>query len=103
MRNPQKLLKNRGVEYIEVRALDVNPFSATGISVEQIRFLDIFLTFCLYLNQSPELTCSEQAICEKNMDAVVVRGRDPQLLLIQDHTVLNKSSTLNGVRKFLPS
>ena len=81
---PSEALKNRGVEYIEVRALDVNPFSATGISVEQIRFLDIFLTFCLF-ESSPELTCSEQAICEKNMDAVVVRGRDPQLL-IQDHT-----------------
>ena len=44
---PSQALKNRGVEYIEVRALDVNPFSATGINVEQIRFLDIFLTFCM--------------------------------------------------------
>lgn len=77
---PSEALKNRGVEYIEVRALDVNPFSATGISVEQIRFLDIFLTFCL-LENSPELTCSEQGACEKNMDAVVVQGRDPELVL----------------------
>lgn len=80
---PSEALKNRGVEYIEVRALDVNPFSATGISVEQIRFLDIFLTFCLF-EDSPELSCAEQAICENNMDEVVVRGRDPQLL-IQDN------------------
>jgi glutamate--cysteine ligase len=77
---PSEALSNRGVEYIEVRALDVNPFSATGITVEQVRFLDIFLTFCM-LENSPILDCNEQAISEKNMDAVVVRGRDPALLL----------------------
>ncbi|SEK52776.1 glutamate-cysteine ligase [Colwellia chukchiensis] len=77
---PSQALKNRGVEYIEVRALDVNPFSATGISVEQIRFLDIFLTFCM-LQPSPKGTYQEQAITEENMNAVVVRGRDPKLLL----------------------
>ena len=77
---PSEALRNRGVEYIEVRALDVNPDSATGISVEQIRFLDTFLTFCM-LEDSPTLSCTEQGICEENMDEVVVRGRDPQLLL----------------------
>ncbi len=77
---PSQALKNRGVEYVEVRALDVNPFSSTGITVEQVRFLDVFLTFCM-LENSPILTCSEQAISEDNMDAVVVRGRDPALLL----------------------
>lgn len=77
---PSEALKNRGVEYVEVRALDVNPFSATGINVEQIRFLDIFLTFCL-LEKSPELTCSEQEVSEQNMDNVVVQGRDPKLVL----------------------
>ena len=82
---PSEALKNRGVEYIEVRALDVNPFSATGISVEQIRFLDIFLTFCLF-ESSPELSCTEQAACEKNMDAVVVQGRDPELLINDNGT-----------------
>jgi glutamate--cysteine ligase len=81
---PSQALRNRGVEYIEVRALDVNPFSATGISVEQIRFLDIFLTFCM-LEDSPRLTCDEQAITEENMDAIVVRGRDPKLRL-RDNT-----------------
>lgn len=80
---PSQALKNRGVEYIEVRALDVNPFSATGINVEQIRFLDTFLTFCM-LEDSPILSCEEQGISEDNMDAIVVRGRDPKLLL-RDH------------------
>ena len=77
---PSEALRNRGVEYVEVRALDVNPFSATGITVEQVRFLDIFLTFCM-LENSPTLNCQAQATSEDNMDAVVIRGRDPTLLL----------------------
>jgi glutamate--cysteine ligase len=42
-----KSLLNGGVEYVELRLLDLNPFSPAGITEEQIRFLDIFLLFCL--------------------------------------------------------
>ena len=77
---PSEALQSRGVEYIEVRALDVNPFADTGISLEQIHFLDIFLTFCA-LMPNDNLDCSEQQAYEKNMDEVVVRGRDPKLRL----------------------
>lgn len=78
---PSQALKNRGVEYIEVRALDVNPFSDTGISIEQVYFLDIFLLYCALL-PSPELNREQQQVFDKNMDAVVVNGRDPALTLL---------------------
>ncbi|MGJ8691991.1 MAG: glutamate--cysteine ligase [Thalassotalea sp.] len=87
---PSQALKSRGVEYIEVRALDVNPFSPTGIDLQQVLFLDIFITYCA-LAGSPELNCEEQNEYDKNMDEVVNRGRDPQLSLF-DH----------GVEKSLP-
>ena len=77
---PSEALQSRGVKYIEVRALDVNPFSDTGISVEQVYFLDIFLTYCL-LNDSPLLDAKDQSEYETNMDNVVIRGRDPALTL----------------------
>jgi len=77
---PTEALKSRGVEYIEVRALDVNPFSDTGISVEQVYFLDVFLTYCA-LTEHGELNSAQQNIYEKNMDDVVLRGRDPELCL----------------------
>jgi len=80
---PSEALRNRGVEYIEVRALDVNPFSDTGISIEQVYFLDIFITYCA-LAESPLFTAEQQDNCDINMDEVVVRGRDPQLLLNDD-------------------
>ena len=77
---PSEALADRGVEYIEVRALDVNPFSPTGISIEQVLFLDIFLTFCA-LHTSPSLDFEHQTQFEANMDDVVIKGRDPQLRL----------------------
>lgn len=77
---PSQALRERGVEYIEVRALDVNPFVDTGISIEQIYFLDIFITYCAFIDNK-ELNCDLQKTYEKNMNEVVVRGRDPQLLL----------------------
>ena len=77
---PSQALKQRGVEYIEVRALDVNPFVDTGISIEQVYFLDTFITFCA-LAPSPLFDCDSQNDSGNNMDEVVVRGRDPKLLL----------------------
>lgn len=77
---PSEALRERGVEYIEVRALDVNPFSDTGISIEQIHFLDVFITYCAFIDNN-ELDCNSQQHHEKNMDDVVMRGRDPELLL----------------------
>jgi glutamate--cysteine ligase len=82
---PSEALQDRGVEYVEVRALDVNPFIDTGISVEQVYFLDIFLTYCV-LTDHQELSCEHQNVYEKNMDEVVLRGRDPALRLVDEVT-----------------
>jgi glutamate--cysteine ligase len=77
---PTDALLRGGIEYIEVRALDVNPFSETGIDLQQIRFLDVFLTYCL-LSESPEMDWQEQKLSTANLDAVVNEGRDPELTL----------------------
>ncbi len=77
---PSHALRERGVEYIEVRALDVNPFADTGISIEQVHFLDVFLTYCAFVDNK-EFDCDSQQHHENNMNDVVMRGRDPTLLL----------------------
>ncbi|MFC3034064.1 glutamate--cysteine ligase [Pseudoalteromonas fenneropenaei] len=77
---PTQALARGGIEYIEVRALDVNPFTATGISLEQIYFLDVFLTYCL-LKASPEMSWDAQQWSQSNLQKVVNEGRDPQLML----------------------
>jgi glutamate--cysteine ligase len=80
---PSDALADRGVEYIEVRSLDVNPFVDTGISSEQIYFLDVFLTYCA-LAPSELFDSAAQQRCSENMNNVVSNGRDPKLLLTKE-------------------
>ena len=80
LEKPTDALAARGVEYIEVRALDVNPFSSVGIEKSQIYFLDVFLLLCL-LEPSADLGPDELAVTEQNLRAVVERGREPGLML----------------------
>jgi len=79
---PLDALRSTGIEYIEVRALDLNPYLPLGIDAEQIRFLDTFLLHCL-LAESP--VCNRQEFFEvgSNIDKVVEQGRDPELMLNQ--------------------
>ncbi len=79
---PTCALAKRGVEYIEVRALDVNPFSAIGITAEQMHFLDVFLMYCL-LQDSPALSAQQQTVTEQNLKKVVAEGRRTGLEIMQ--------------------
>jgi glutamate--cysteine ligase len=80
---PIAALRDRGVEYIEVRILDINPFIAEGIDAEQIRFLDAFLLYCL-LSQCPNSSVAGCPEIRGNQKEVITRGRDPSLTLIKD-------------------
>lgn len=77
---PTDALASRGVEYVEIRALDVNPFVSTGISEQQIEFLDVFLTYCV-LKDSPEMDCTAQIETESNLNTVILDGRESGLTL----------------------
>ncbi|WP_207796433.1 glutamate--cysteine ligase [Pseudohalioglobus lutimaris] len=77
---PLHALTERGIEYIEVRCVDVSPFTPLGLDAQEIRFLDTFLLFCL-LKDSPPCDDAEQDGMASNMEAVVNRGREPGLLL----------------------
>jgi glutamate--cysteine ligase len=77
---PSEALARAGVEYIEVRALDVNPFSPIGIEASQVRFLDLFLLYCL-LTESPKSDAAEEVRLSANLKAVVLEGRKPGLEL----------------------
>ena len=80
---PLNALVRAGIEYIEVRCVDVNPFSPVGLDAEQIRFMDAFLLYCL-LKDSPPCNDNEQEQQAQNLEAVVNRGREPGLKLRAD-------------------
>jgi glutamate--cysteine ligase len=73
-------LRERGVEYVEVRLMDLNPFEPVGITAATIRLLDVFLLHCL-LSESPEDTPTEIAANARNQHRVAARGREPGLRL----------------------
>ena len=77
---PSEALARGGVEYIEVRSLDVNPFSPVGITPEQVRFLDLFLTWAV-LSDSDTMDFCEQACWRDNWNKVILEGRKPGLEL----------------------
>jgi len=79
---PLHALGERGVEYVEVRCMDIDPFCPIGITAATIRFLDVFLLHCL-LNDSAPDTPEEVAINSRNLHCVAERGRDPNVRLLR--------------------
>ncbi len=82
MEKPTLALKNRGIQYIELRSLDVNAYDPLGVSEEQMKFLRAFMLFCL-LQQSPPINVQEQREIDQNIGGAAHRGRDPQLYLLR--------------------
>jgi glutamate--cysteine ligase len=77
---PTEALRARGVEYVEVRCLDLNPFDTIGINADEVAFLDCFLLFCLN-EPSPYLSEQDCACVERNFSLVTNEGRKPGLML----------------------
>jgi len=77
---PLHALRERGVEYVEVRLLDLDPFVPIGIKAQTLRFLDIFLLHCL-LADSPPDTPQEIAQIGRNQHKTAAFGREPGLTL----------------------
>jgi glutamate--cysteine ligase len=80
---PTKALARAGVEYVEVRALDVSAFDPVGVNQMKLRFLEAFLALCL-LKASPPIGQSEEENLDRNHLEVARRGRDPGLTLWRD-------------------
>ncbi len=77
---PLHALRERGVEYVEVRLLDLDPFEPVGIQTSTLRFLDVFLLHAL-LSPSPPDTPEEIEAIAHNQHLTAARGREPGLEL----------------------
>lgn len=82
---PLEALQKNGVEYIEVRCVDLNPLLPCGIDKQTIQFLDTFLLFCL-LKESPRTHNAEYYQIHENQRRTVASGRDPKLELLDDNS-----------------
>lgn len=80
---PLTALRDRGIEYIEVRAVDVSPFSPIGVDAEQLHFIRLLLIACL-LTPSAPLERADEDIQGTNQHKVALLGRQPGLTLNRD-------------------
>ena len=77
---PLHALRERGVEYVEVRLMDLDPFETVGINATTMRFLDVFLLHCV-LSDSAQDTPNEIAALARNQHLTAAQGREPGLKL----------------------
>ena len=77
---PTAALRRDGIEYVEIRSLDINMFDPSGINQNTMRFMEAFLIYCL-LEDSPKLNGDELDEIRHNHSGTAKRGRDPEFRL----------------------
>ena len=82
---PLNALASRGIEYIELRSMDVNSFSPIGIELEQILFLDVFLLYCI-LAQDEKHDRQTTKEYRKNQEMAARHGRKKGITLFRSGT-----------------
>ncbi|MGM9923826.1 MAG: bifunctional glutamate--cysteine ligase GshA/glutathione synthetase GshB [Bacillus sp. (in: firmicutes)] len=78
---PENLLKG-GIQYIEIRNIDCNPYVKSGLIIEDVEFMHIFLLYCLAKEESHYEHW--QAECDYNSKKVAIKGQDIDINLIKD-------------------
>jgi len=82
-KNLLRSIEEDGIEYLEVRLLDLNPTVKTGISIDQLYFVHLFLLFCLFTDED-KLTAQDTWEGNKNHDLVAHYGRKVDLELFSN-------------------
>ena len=80
---PTAALRRDGIEYVEIRSLDINPFDPAGINQNTMRFVEAFLIYCL-LEESPYLDDDALEELTRNHADTAKQGRDPEFRLLKD-------------------
>tara|TARA_Y100001960_G_C14659235_1_gene819907 strand:- start:194 stop:1294 length:1101 start_codon:yes stop_codon:yes gene_type:complete len=80
---PATLLKNKGIEYLELRGIDINPFIPEGIDENKIKLLDIFIIHSL-ISESPHVSDKEIEEIRANQKIMVENGRSEDVKLQQN-------------------
>jgi len=72
---PFDLLNNYGIEYLEIRGIDISPNVITGMSEHHIRFIDLFLIYCL-VSPSDKIDADEKKTIDENEHKAIYQGRN---------------------------
>ena len=80
---PTAALRRDGIEYVEIRSLDINPLDPAGINQNTMRFIEAFLVYCV-LADSPMLDETGLEEVRRNHTGTARQGRDPGFRLCRD-------------------
>lgn len=78
--HPTAALRRGGIEYVEIRSLDINVFDPVGVNQNTMRFMEAFLIYCL-LEDSPAFDDESLAEANHNQSQTAKSGRDPAFRL----------------------
>lgn len=80
---PTAALRRGGIEYVEIRSLDINVDDPAGINQNTMRFVEAFLIYCL-IEESPPLCDDSLDETKHNQTMTAKQGRDPDFKLQRD-------------------
>ena len=80
---PTAALRRGGIEYVEIRSLDINVFDPVGINQNVMRFMEAFLIYCL-LEDSPPFDKRSYEEAARNHTSTAKTGRNPSFELDRD-------------------
>lgn len=80
---PTAALRRGGIEYVEIRSLDVSVEDPAGINQNTMRFIEAFLVYCL-LEESPLFDDEALEETKRNQSLMARQGRDPAFRLLRD-------------------
>lgn len=92
-KNPGDLLnslENDGINYIEIRTLDINPFYKCGLVKQDMKFLHLFLIYMLLKKESDYENWQEEAI--NNEESTAERAYVKSMRLIKDGSEIKLKS-----------
>ncbi len=77
-----KTLKEDGIDYLEVRSIDINPFDKTGVDKNDLEFIHLFMIYLLQLDESDYPDWQKESLA--NEELVATKGLDNNLELLND-------------------
>ena len=93
---PTTALERGGIEYVEIRSLDINLFDPCGINQNAMRFMEALLIYCLLLD-SPKLDNDEIQEITRNQAHTARNGRDPEFRLSRNGKAISVQDWANEI------
>ena len=93
---PLLALKKYGVHYVEIRSLDLNPYSEIGISKEQLHFIEAFLIFCAFCENKPIQSGELDEIQHRDLE-VALYGRRKDMQVIFNGQLVNLHALIKEI------